>query len=564
MSRCNFTILISPIGNPTVHPIPTDWVHFCFAIAFLWLGGNALRVFPHVNRCVTFVEHPLYLDRGVYITPTIIEIPSNGCADEYVKRLKHLLDYLSDDSLTVPASEHAPNTHGRTKRFASLVLGGLSTILATISLGTGISSAVELDKLKETVTFIENHQDKISFELATLTARVLELTTEHHNGFMALRQEVELAKAQTEYNSCKIGLNKLDDTIQSVLSQKLTHHIIPTRDVLSFLHSNSVLKDSLYVRYPRLVYKLGKIELVSLNVDKRLFTILVLLPHLSAVPDGFIYRPLYSPRFFVNEDQNQSLVEHFPSIPPLFSLNGPFDGRLDLLSMDESKCLTYGLFSVCPLTAQYFAPDTTCSNYLLNNVTGSQLHRACGFSLHPSPRTKWTSLSESSTYLLIFSNQNVKGISASGYLDVVSPFAPPSCVLINKIHLSSLRIGDRNVILNFRSDAFSLAPEEREVVRAIHALQRDDVVDRESLPVSHLDPRSRFFTPSLLMVVGTSGVVFLGACAVTMAYREVRHKLALYRLNQVGDPLRRSHFLGIFLRRRNVEDQPANPLPLET
>ena len=117
------------------------------------------------------------------------------------------------------------------------------------------------------------------------------------------------------------------------------------------------------------------------------------------------------------------------------------------------------------------------------------------------------------------------------------------------------------MILNYRSDAFSLAPEEREVVRAIHALPRDSAFNLEPLAVSHLDPRSHFFTPSLLVVVGTSGIVFMGACVVSMAYREFKNRFALYRLNQVGDPSLQDRFMGIFLRRGNVENREVNQPP---
>ena len=109
---------------------------------------------------------------------------------------------------------------------------------------------------------------------------------------MALKQTADLAKAQSEFNACQIGLNHLDSTIQSTMAQTWTGFIIPPRDVITFFKSNKILSDSIYVRFPCLR---RKVELVDVNPKEKSYVVLVILPHIKLAPEGFLYEPLFTP-----------------------------------------------------------------------------------------------------------------------------------------------------------------------------------------------------------------------------------------------------------------------------
>ena len=442
---------------------------------------------------------------------------------------------MGQTSLTIPESKHISN---RPKRFAfTAFVAGLAALLSTVSMGTGISNVVDLTKIEETIHHLESNQAKISIELSELTRDLLEMKTDHHNVFMALKQSVDIAKAQTELNACAIGLNKLDNIIESILSQTLTNHILPAHQIMEFLRENSILKDSFYTIFPRLAYKLGRIELVNVDPERHIFTILVLLPHISAAPDGHFYHPLFAPRFF--PQGNGTMVEHIPFIPPLYTLDDPSDTQTDLLSMDDSKCQYLNVAVVCPLTAQSYTPATTCSNAILRNETGLPLAEACSIVTHPSPHERLTTIAESATSLLLFTNQGVKGVGPTGFMDIVAASAPPSCVMINKISLSQLKIGERTVIINLRTDAYSLAPQDREVMRHLHALRGPISDPMAAQKASHFNPISAHFGTSLLGVISISASLIMVLAILSWLGRKLR---SFWKFNN-GDFHRQQSFL---------------------
>ena len=440
----------------------------------------------------------MFSDKGVFITPTVISFPKNGCTKQYAARLKHLLEYL-DSPLQIPAS--LPASNGRPKRFAfAAVASGIAALFSTLNLGVGISNAVDVDRLTETVTYIQTKQEEISFKLNEMTESVLELTAEHHNSFLAIKQKVELAQLQTDYNACLIGLNRIDQVIQSILDQTLTNHIIPTSDILNFLKASPVLKDSIYVRFPRLAYRLGKVELVNVDPARNIFSVLVLLPHIASVPDGLIYVPLHTPRFTPSE--NGSLVESLPPLTPLFSPHGRFNGRDELLSLNIDKCTFFNMATICPLTSIFHTPATTCTNLLLRNETDPDvITSTCTIDQHTSTLRDLSLFDESPTSLLIYSNEKIVGSSRLGSSEVLPGGGAPTCVLINKLQFSSLRIGTHHVVTNIRTDAFSLATEERHIVRHLHAHDSSPFAPRlAARKAAHLHPRSIHFWPSVATV----------------------------------------------------------------
>ena len=441
-----------------------------------------------------------------------------------------MIEYL-DSPTSVPESQVV--AHGRPKRFAAVALAtGLAAFLSMVNMGVGISNSVDIRRLTETISYIQENQENITFKLNKITEAVLELTTEHHNSFLAIKQKIDLVKLQSDFNACQIGLNRIDNLIESILSQSLTNHILPPSDILAFLKASPVLRDSLYVRFPRLAYQLGKIELVNVDPERKIFTVLVILPHISSNPDGFLYEPLFAPRFFTKD--NHTLMENIPDITSLFSYNGPFENQQELMSIDRSKCTHYNLAMICPLTAQFHSPGTACTNRLINNDTDEfTLTTTCGSTSHVVSRPHLTNFAESSTSLLLFTNEHVTGTSSQGDIEIVPPHAPLSCVAVQKLLLSSLSVGGKKIFLNLWTDAFSIAPSDRSVIKHLHALRSTLAHLRDPIKlVGHLHPSSSFFLPSAAAVAVISTAILGLIGASMLVARIIRRYYHRYRGNQ--------------------------------
>ena len=495
----------------------------------------------------------MYVNRGFYITPTVIHLPADGCQDEYVRQMRKLIKNLGGSTPFIPDTKHVPNT--RPKRFAvTAIVAGLAALLSTVSMGNGISNSVDVSKLKETVQFLEKNQARISVDLAESTKELMRMKTEHSNVYYALTQKVNITKINSDINACSIGLVRLDNIADSILSQALTNHILPSHQIMNFLRGNQILRDSLYTLYPRLVYKLGRVELVNVDPGSRVFTVLVLLPHISAAPDGYFFSPLFAPRFFPNS--NGSTVEHVPKIPPLFSLNSAMSHDNEMLTMDQEKCDFFNFGVICPLTAQSYTPATTCANRLLSNQTGPALAEACGIFTHPSARSSLTTMAESTTSVLIFSNEGVKGAGPAGVIDIIPEAAPPACVLINKVALHELRVGPNTVLLNLRSDAYSLSPQEKEITRHLHTLRNPLYDPQAAFQVAPFHPFSAHFASTVLGALGVSACLL----AVIALISYLSRRLDRRRRRMSGDPKRRAQFLrGTHFRQHDESVLPHDP-----
>ena len=444
----------------------------------------------HPTLCLSFTETPLYLDQGIFISPLVVQLPSMGCTDTYAKRLMELLHQL--DSPLLPAASH------RNKRFAIPLISTLAALFSTISMGAGISNSVQLGQLTETIAFIGANQNKIKFELDKLTESVLEMQTAHHNSFLAIKQTATMAKVHSEYNSCQIGMNKMDSVIQSILTKSLTSHILPPDQITRYLSSNKVLMHSIYTINPRLVYELGKIELVNIDPEKEMFTVLLLLPHIQGSPDGRLFTPLHAPRFHVRNGIVN--LESTLNLPSLFYVGVPPSPSDPLLSMDTSLCRFINKGAICPLAGQHFDEMTHCSNLIMRNASTLELEQSCHFSTHSFPGSQHTSLKESSTALLLFSNEETRGLTHSGSISIIPKNSPPTCILINKLHLASLVIGNKTFRMNIRTDVFEIPKEDASVVLHLHSVKTPlPFALKEGFP--NLHPLSGHFFFSLGIVL---------------------------------------------------------------
>ena len=475
-----------------------------FPVLYLSLLGVTLastRLWNHENLCLSFAETPLYLDKGIYIVPLVVQLPKRGCTEEYSRRLSLLIQQL--DTPFIPASQFVPNARRIKRTPIPVIIAGLATLFSTISIGSGISNAVRIDDLAKTVSFIESNQEKISFRLSTMAQQLVEMKTEHSNSFLAIKQTAELAKIQSDFNSCQLGLNKIDDIIQSLLTHSLTNHILPPARVLDFLKANPVLRDSLFLSYPHLVYEFSRVELINVDPERQTFSVLVLLPHVNHQKDGRLFTPLHAPRF---EVQNQEVVlESSPKLTALFQLGtGPLSPR-PLLSMDLQKCKSINHGSICPLTAQFFDDSTHCTNKILRNVTDPESLSGCGFHHIKLPVHQHTSIADSMSHLILFSNEKTDGLTSSGFISLIPEGAPPSCVIINKIQLKSLVVGNKTYFLNLRTDIFELDSEDQTVVS--HLMASGTMPFLGTRTHGHLHPFSRHFGASVLAVTFISIII---------------------------------------------------------
>ena len=532
------------------------WRSLLFLSAVFCTSQCSLEVFTHPKLCLAYTRHPLFYDKGLFITPTLIKLPELGCSDEYVLRLKRLIEYLSSPSQSVPASVHVSEPVRR-KRLAFVpVLVGLASVLSTIAMGSGISNAVDIHGLTDAVSFITENQKRINFELNELTASVLELQTAHHNSFLALKQSVDLVKLQAEYNSCQVGLNRLDAVVQSILARSLTSHIIPPADISAFLNTNEVLRNSIYTSFPRLVYQLGSIELVNVDPDHQAFTVLILLPHLDRESDGYLFVPIYAPRFSLKGNRTQ--IEVSPPISALASPKADLDrlATSDLSGIDSSKCNIFNMAAICPMSATYYNPSSICSASLLMNATDADtLSNRCDLVTRDIDRRQLTNIAESPTALILFTNEETIGRTSAGKITLVPRGAPPSCVLLEKLQLSSLEVGGKRFLLNLRTDIFALSPETSSIARHLHSTLGDLALSNPSraLATAQLHPSSKHFPVSMIAVFLTAFVAFAAMFVVMMIGLKivgvVRQIRALRRLG-IGDPARSVGFL---------ENQAATP-----
>ena len=500
-----------------------------------WALANT-KISSHPTFCLAFEQQRLYINKGIYISPLVVQLPNSGCVEEYAAKLKALIHQL--DAPLIPPAIHVPSI-GRHKRMVMLgVISTLAALLSTASMGTGISHSVRMDGLAESITFIRDNQQKIVFELNSLTESVLEMQTAHRNTFMAIKHTAELARLQGEHNACQIGHVKIQNIIQSILAHSLSNHILPPSEVMTFLRANPVLKESIYITFPSLVYRLGKIELVNIDPEKQLFTVLILLPHINQDPDGTLFTPLYAPRFHVSE--NRTFLESTPKLSPLFKLGtGPLDNT-PLSSMKVQNCKFINHGAICPMSSQYFDDSTLCTNLLLRNTTDDkQLTKDCGLRTHTIDSAFHTSVSESPTSLILFTNENTQGVTKAGSLSILPKGSPPSCILINKLHLSSLVVGNKTFILNIRTDVFALNTKEQSVVTHLLAVE-EPLPSREKVDVSPLDPKSYHFAASIMTVITVSMLTtcVFGGLIVTIFVLGIKPKIPL-----VVDPLRASAFL---------------------
>ena len=512
------------------------------------------RTFTHPTLCLSFTESPLFVDRGLFITPVVLRLPPQGCVKEYELRLRQLIEYL-DDSLLVPASHHVSGSE-RPKRAAFAVVTALASLFSTLAIGSGISNTVQISKLAETVSYITSNTETIVFELDRIKKTIIELQSAHFNSFLAIKQAVDVVQAQAEHNSCQIGLNRIDNIIQSLLSQQLTNHLLPPSQILGFLRSSPVLRDSLYTAHPRLIYKMGKTELVSVDPQRSTFTILVMLPHINRQPEGVLITSLFAPRFF--KEGNTTFIEDAPHFPSLFSLSPPGSPRTTLMSMDESKCSHINKGAICPLSAQFFHPLTLCTNSLFYNDTDPDKHvELCGFKKVATPVDVITNFAENPSSLILFSNQVTVGVTPAGRINVIPPGAPPSCIALNKLTLSALNVGNRTILLNLRTDSFSLASPDAAVLRHVHSLKRPlPYGTRKSTVVSPFHPLSRHFASSLLVSILTSTLVvliILGGFILLGIYMNRKRQAA--RNGLVHNPSRARQFL----ERATPETEEATP-----
>ena len=130
-------------------------------------------------------------------------------------------------------------------------------------------------------------------------------------------------------------------------------------------------------------------------------------------------------------------------------------------------------------------------------------------------------------------------MTKAGSLSILPKGSPPSCILINKLHLSSLVVGNKTFILHIWTDVFSLNTKEQAVVTHLLAVE-EPLPSREKVEVSPLDPKSFDFAASIMTVLTVSvfTTCIIGGLIVAILALRMRPKIPL-----VVDPIRAPVFL---------------------
>ena len=358
----------------------------------------------------------------------------------------HTLFKDYDDS-TTPESF----LNSRRKRGIGFLLG---TAISAIKIAQGISNSIKLQRLHDTVTYMGNNQHAIKRTLQSLQSSVTTLETDMKQSFLAVKDLDEKTTAISNRMACQLNQIKLNNLMDSLSHGKITTDILPPENLIHLLSQNAGLKDSIYIKYPHLIYKLGEVEILDLDPEEGILTILLFIPHINQNPDGFTYEPLLVPRFQV--EGKESLLEKFPKMPTLIDHNPHLispKGR-GMMGLKENSCEQLHSFKVCKLANHFDNQLVKCSNALLQNTTDQDiLEQVCSYTVVRQPWQQSSYTDESSTHVLIFTNEDVQGTTKDGIFTIANKHENPGCILVNKLAMHELTIGDKFFELNVRSDA---------------------------------------------------------------------------------------------------------------
>ena len=135
-----------------------------------------------------------------------------------------------------------------------------------------------------------------------------------------------------------------------------------------------------------------------------------------------------------------------------------------MMGVQGDQCEQHNSALICKISNQFDNHQVKCSNSILQNKTDfNKLAKVCNYAQDTANYGETTFYAESPSHALIFSNEEIKGKSASG---IATPLhykdSHHACLLINKIELKELSIGGRPKILNIRTDVLKVTQESKD------------------------------------------------------------------------------------------------------
>ena len=336
-------------------------------------------------------------------------------------------------------------------------------VVSGLKLAFGISNAVKLENLHQTVTYIGNNQVEIKESLRNVQASITSLETKQKQIFLAVKDLEDYTISIDRKLLCQLNQIKAGRLLDSLGHRRISTSILPPENIIDMLTHEVGLKDTVYIDNPHLIYEMGEVQVLDLDPEQGIVTMLLLLPHINSVPDGFLYTPLILPRFELEDDGVlQEKTIRLPSLIDLTPHYLPPNGRA-MIGIDSAACQQMHELRVCKLGSHFTDNSVECANAILQNSTN--VGKVCNFQVESKSWQESSFVVESSTHVLIFSNERVHGSTTHGIFEVKTDKNVPSCILVNKVSMKSLSVGNKTFSLNVRSDALMRNVENQHFVR---------------------------------------------------------------------------------------------------
>ena len=390
----------------------------------------------------------------------------------------------------------------RDKRAIPMVVRGIFEVL---KFATGISKANKINRIEKTVDYIQKHQKEIKETLEEVQDSITVLQTETAELFLAIKDVAERSDAMDKLILCQQEKIKLERIMDSLLHKSVTTSIIPVESIGKLLES---LKGTIYEIRPHLIYEMGRVQVLQSHVEESMMTLLVTIPHIKDKADGYLYSPLFVPRFQV--EHGETYVEKLDPLTALIdvdeSLPSP-QGR-KMVGVAPGTCSQKDTFLLCNLAHHFEDKSTRCSSALLQNVTDLKvLSEICGYGVEKSSSAH-SFIAESSSHVLLFSNQDVTSSTDDGQFHLNNPHSGSQCMLINKLAVNTIQVGEKSILMNRRMDALQTDPAKEKSVQTLSA--NPVIVAKRSF----LD----FSSPMILLSLGLGCIIILGIFGCLIFY----------------------------------------------
>ena len=606
-------------------------------------------LFPHPDMCGVYQQRPLYLDRGMYLVPLVMQLPDN-CHKSECRRVDNGTFYRGTQHQTRTGricqawATQKPNKHATTKeqikkfgleqnycrnpsmneggpwcytldekerwgycdipycsfhaveRLESLIVKGdvfknhdspiyetltkrpkrsvsllFSAIFSAVSIGFSISNAVRITQLENTFSFLQHNQEHILQSLSETNEALNQLSTNQKELFYAVKHLSKETHTMDRQILCELDTRKTNDIIDAILHQEVTSHVLPIENLIQFLEKENNLRNSIYITYPRLLYKLAKLELINVDATKGIVTLLMAIPHIQKEAEGFHYQPLLTPRFFLAKD-GVRMEQPFP-LTQLIDIDPtlPHPKGRYLWGVKPDQCLQHLNAFICKVGAHYSDNHVQCSNAFLQNSTDYiKLKNHCGYSITEKPDEKWEKtecsfVAQTATHALIFTNEKVVAKTDIGPIPIRKDGQAPACLFINKLSVKELKVGNKTLVLNARLDAITIKQNLGSSVYEEFLVETK--MPKLIFPTVQVEPETsgqKFFPksqwqPNIFEIISVTfgsllGLIFFGLMAFC-AFKKIKKNKKRNGKKKMKKKMKKRQYLKRFVKKVEEKDE---------